>query len=160
MLNVVRSIAYGTFAGGVLALTIVAPQQIGVLAAAPVEAAVKTVGDLFPPSVNPRMFRKYDIIFDDSVSTDVTRTQIVKKIGHGRTSEVTIVTTPSGTYSTDGIVSPNVRYPGIETTLKPWDEDGHSRSWFSYRSTVRGAWISFSNGSFTYLSYVAASARS
>ena len=156
MLNVVRSITYGVFAGGVLSLTIIAPAQMGALAEEPVKAAMTTIGDLFPPSVNPKMFRKYNITFGDSVSTDVQRTQVVKKIGHGRMSEVTIVTTPSGTYSTDGILSPNVRYPGIEKSAKGW---GGSNFWSSSTSGG-GHWIIYSSGSFTYFSYVAPSARS
>ena len=143
MLNVVRTITYGVFAGSILAMTIVAPAQMGALAEEPVKAAVTAIGDLFPPSVNPKMFRKYNITFDDSISTDVQRTQVVKKIGHGRTSEVTIVTTPSGTYSTDGMLSPNVRYPGIEKRVKSWPED--------FYFADGGKWMSYADGSFIYL---------
>ena len=37
----------------------------------------------------------------------------IKKIGYGEVSYVTVSTTPSGTYSSDSLASPYVRYPGI-----------------------------------------------
>jgi hypothetical protein len=139
----IRAVAYGGFAGGVLALCLVAPAQMGALAEEPVKAAAATIDQLFPDPVDPWMFRHYDITLDDSVSTDVQRRQVVKKIGHGRTSQVTIVTTPSGTYSTDGILSPYVRYPGIEKSLRIWPDD--------YIFAEGGRWMSYADGSFIYL---------
>jgi hypothetical protein len=150
MSSIVRSVVYGVFAGGILALSIVAPQQIGAIAEEPVNVAVATIDKLFPEPVDPRMFRKYSIIFDDSISTDVQRTQTVRKIGHGRMSEVTIVTTPSGTYSTDGILSPHVRYPGIDKSLK---RRSHDYWTFAPGGNDGGRWVSYTDGSFIYLSY-------
>ena len=143
MLNAIRAVSYGVFGGSVFALTILAPQQIAAIAEEPVKAAAATIDQLFPDPIDPRMFRHYDITLDDSVSTDVQRTQVVKKIGHGRTSQVTIVTTPSGTYSTDGILSPHVRYPGIEKSLRIWPDD--------YIYAEGGRWMSYADGSFIYL---------
>src|SRR5688500_16736703 len=112
MVDPVRVFAYSAFFGSIVALSIVAPAQMGAVAEEPVKAAAAAIDSLFPDSVDPKMFRKYKITFDESISTEVQRTQVVKKIGYGRTSEVTIVTTPSGTYSTDGLLSPHVQYPG------------------------------------------------
>lgn len=145
MLNAVRAISYGVFAGGILALTIVAPKQIGAIAQEPVDAAIASVEELFSDPVDLRKFRKYDFTFDESVSADVQRTQVVTKIGHGRKSQVTIVTTPSGTYSTDGMLSPHVRYPGIEKRLKRWPED------LAYSDG--GEWTSYADGSFIYFAF-------
>lgn len=50
---------------------------------------------------------------DESVSNTILSRTNVKKIGHGNVSNVAIVKTPTGTYSSDGLTSPNVRYPGI-----------------------------------------------
>ena len=61
-----------------------------------------------------------------------------------------VVTTPSGTYSTDGMLSPHVRYPGIEKTLKSRTHDTWS---FSPDGTDGGRWISYADGSFIYISY-------
>lgn len=150
MSNIVRSVVYGVFAGGILALSIIAPQQIGAIAEEPVNVAVATIDKLFPEPVDPSMFRKYSITFDDSVSTDVQHTQMVRKIGHGRMSVVTIVTTPSGTYSTDGILSPHVRYPGIDKSLKRRSHDHWS---LAPSGNDGGRWVSYADGSFIYLSY-------
>ena len=143
MLNVIRAISYGVFAGGILALTIIAPKQIAAIAQEPVDQAIATIDKLFPDPVDLRKFRRYDFTFDESVSSDVQRTQVVTKIGHGLKSQVTIVTTPSGTYSTDGMLSPNVRYPGIEKRVKSWPED--------FYFADGGKWMSYADGSFIYL---------
>lgn len=66
--------------------------------------------------------RTYEVSFDASISDQVTSTGTVRKIGFGKETLVTIVTTPSGTYSTDGFASPHVLYPGVsvaETTRSP-----------------------------------------
>lgn len=59
--------------------------------------------DLFKPqwSVEP------------GVSQVVTSTHVVRKIEAGQTSFVSVVTTPTGVYSSDGLDSPNIRYPGL-----------------------------------------------
>ena len=40
---------------------------------------------------------------------------VVEKIGYGKPRFVTITNTPSGAYSSDGLVSPHIRYPGVYT---------------------------------------------
>lgn len=150
MVDPVRTMALGGFFGAMIGWSLLAPDHMSAVAEEPVKAVASVIGDLFPPSVDPKMFRRYDITFDDSVSTAVSRTRTVKKIAGGRTSDVTIVTTPSGTYSTDGLLSPNVQYPGIDKKSKGW---GGQHWFFSSRSSGGGGWTSFSNGSFTYFSY-------
>ncbi len=156
MVDPVRVLAYGGFFGSMVAWSVVAPEHMSAVAEEPVKAVASAIETLFPNTVDPRIFRHYKITFDDSVSTEVQRTQVVKKIGFGRTSEVTIVTTPSGTYSTDGILSPHVQYPGIEKRSKGW---GNGYWSYSSRSHGGGQWTSFSNGSFTYFSYRAPATR-
>ena len=58
--------------------------------------------------------RTFDVRYEDWVDTEVISRSAVKKIGYGRTSHVDITTTSTGTYSTDGLVSPHIEYPGIE----------------------------------------------
>jgi hypothetical protein len=74
----------------------------------------------------------------------------VTKIGYGKKSKVSIVTTATGTYSTDGIRSPNVRYPGIEVGRK-W----RGGMWFSTWSSSygSGSWTSYSNGSIIFYTH-------
>ena len=50
---------------------------------------------------------------EPSVSQDVLSTHVVRKIEAGKTSLVQVVTTSSGVYSSDGLDSPHVRYPGF-----------------------------------------------
>lgn len=59
-------------------------------------------------------FPDYSVQVDASVATDPVKTNRIKKIEFGNVSYVDIVTTATGTYSTDGIASPNVSYPGID----------------------------------------------
>lgn len=148
----VTVLAWGGLFGAVVAWSLINPTQMGAVAEEPVKMAAATIDDLFPPEkVDPSIFRHYNFSFDDSVSSDVQRTQVVRKIGHGRTSQVTIVTTPSGTYSSEGMVSPNVRYPGVETKRKSWMEE--------LDFSADGYWATFSEGSFTYLVFRVPAAR-
>jgi hypothetical protein len=151
MVDPVRVLAVGGTIGMLVGGTILAPQMIGAAAEEPVKAVASAIGSLFPDTVDPKMFRHYDITFDDSISTEVSRTQVIEKIAHGRTSQVTIVTTPSGTYSTDGIVSPHVLYPGIDKTWRSWPAD--------LDFGQDGSWASYSEGSFTYFVFRVPSAR-
>ena len=57
--------------------------------------------------------RYYAIATEPSVSLDPLSSVTVRKIAYGRTTFVTVTTTSSGTYSSDGLVSPHVRYPGV-----------------------------------------------
>ena len=128
-------------------------------AAEPQKHLLDRASDMFPKPFNPKSLMKFDITLDNSVSTDATRTQIVKKIGFGQRTTVAIVTTPSGTYSSDAITSPYVRYPGIDVSHKHWCGCG-----FAYGSATPhvsvstsvsdwGTWTStrVQSGSFTYL---------
>ena len=151
MVDPVRVLAIGGTIGALVAGTLAAPQFLSAAADEPVKTVTSALETLFPQAVDAKIFRKYDITFDDSISTDVKRTQVVKKIGYGRTSTVTIVTTPSGTYSTDGLLSPHVQYPGIEKKLKGWG--GRSFAFYWSQSSGGGRWTSYSSGSFTYYTY-------
>jgi len=76
------------------------------------------------------------VTHEDWVSTDPVSTAIVKKIEAGRVSYVNITTTATGTYSTDGIESPNVQYPGVY-------EDLNTQNYFSFSSWSNGSWNRF-----------------
>lgn len=115
--------------------------------------------DLFPaPKFDPKSLRKYDVTLDDDVvSTEVTHRALVSKIGFGRRSVVSIVTTPSGTYSSDALVSPYVRYPGIDVVPNAeyyWDGYGRPHVSVGTSTSPWGThtWTSITSGSFTYYS--------
>jgi hypothetical protein len=72
---------------------------------------------LFPTQIG-ELFKLGDDEFlvhtGPGVSLVPTATSTVRKIGYGESRLVTISTTSSGVYSSDGLASPNIRYPGIE----------------------------------------------
>jgi hypothetical protein len=65
-------------------------------------------------------FVKPDWTIDDTVSTEVLKSSTISKIEFGRKSVVTIATTATGVYSSDGMTSPHIRYPGIEKKERPF----------------------------------------
>lgn len=81
--------------------------------------------------------RDYEVSYADWVSTDPLSTAMVKKIEAGRVSYVSITTTATGTYSTDGLTSRHVLYPGIE--VKQAASEG--ANWFAY--WTNGGWQGF-----------------
>lgn len=58
--------------------------------------------------------REYQVSYADWVSTEPLSSAQVKKVEAGKVSYVSITTTATGTYSTDGLTSKHVLYPGIE----------------------------------------------
>ena len=83
--------------------------------------------------------RTYQVDYQPWVATDPISTSTVKKIEGGKVSYVSISTTATGTYSTDGLTARNVQYPGIEVTEVPPNE----RAWFSSWSGRK--WLRFSS---------------
>ena len=77
-----------------------------------------STGEELMPDAPLRPFFKPHWTIEPSVNTDIVKQVTVRKIGYGRTEFVDIVTTPTGTYSSDAIVSPYVRYPGIHDTRR------------------------------------------
>jgi len=57
--------------------------------------------------------RYFAIGTEPGVSLEPLSTSVVRKIGYGQTSFVTVATTSSGVYSSDGLKDPHVRYPGV-----------------------------------------------
>ncbi|MCF6325757.1 MAG: hypothetical protein L3J21_00530 [Devosiaceae bacterium] len=58
--------------------------------------------------------RSYQVNFDASVATQVLSSNVIRKVEFGKESLVSVVSTPSGVYSTDAFASKNVLYPGVE----------------------------------------------
>lgn len=84
----------------------------------PLKTALSTQTQLFPPAFNTDNIVKFNdaeylMGVEASVSLDPLSTGVVRKIGYGKTEFVTISTTSSGVYSSDGLASPHFRYPGI-----------------------------------------------
>ncbi len=124
-MNLIRTIiagaALGLAGGGLLSSPVWLP--VAFASDGPVAQALESPGVTFPTPVDTDGLVKYDVTFNDKlVSTDVERTEIVRKIGYGRSSLVTVVHTASGVYSSDGLKSPYIKYPGIEVNVSPdWE---------------------------------------
>lgn len=152
MVDIVRVTLIAAAAGAVFAGGLAAPNVLAQATTEPLRSAGKTAEDLFPAPFDASKLRKYAITLDDSVSTDVLSRRTVTKISFGRKSVVSIVTTPSGTYSSDAITSPNIRYPGIEVGPRRWGDVWAVRD-------AEALPVSITIGSFTYLGVVAPAAR-
>jgi len=78
------------------------------------DAGVVTLGAPPPLSTLVRFEeRDYTVSYDESVSLEPLSQARITKIGYGRSTEINVATTASGTYSSEGLVSPYIRYPGI-----------------------------------------------
>lgn len=84
--------------------------------------------------------KDYEVTYDSSVSLEPISRASVRKIGYGNSQEINVATTATGTYSTDGLVSPHVLYPGIavERVFPEIDEVHHHHHghWHSGPSTL------------------------
>jgi len=79
----------------------------------PARTLLSTANELFPPPFDPSSLQKWTYELTPAVSTQVLKQSTVRKIGYGTTEFVHVIETPTGTYSTDGLQSPNVEYPGV-----------------------------------------------
>jgi hypothetical protein len=73
--------------------------------------------------------RQFKVTAADWVSLDATSSTTVRKIRFGRVTDVSVATTPTGTYSSDGMVSPYLRYPGITSRPVPMRHTEASAMW-------------------------------
>lgn len=83
--------------------------------------------------------RDYEIEYQDWVSTDPVSSVTVKKIEAGKVTYVNITTTATGTYSTDGLTSRHLQYPGIDVTEVTPGHDSWVRYW------TNGSWYTLSS---------------
>ena len=93
--------------------------------------------------------REYEVEYADWVSTDPLSSTTVKKIEAGRVSHVSITSTATGTYSTDGLTSKHVLYPGIDVTAVGRGTGTYVRfwtngDWYSFRSRAGNSFIRLS----------------
>jgi hypothetical protein len=128
--------------------------SVAALLAATLAAAIPALGsDTATAGIDPSRLvkfeeRDYVVDYEDWVATDPLSTTQVKKIEAGKVSYVTITTTATGTYSTDGMFSNHIQYPGISVAPA-----GPATNFFHYWSN--GLWTGFSTGnagSFYYYS--------
>ena len=114
MFDVRIAVAMG--AGGALAALLLAlPSMLPAAIASeqPARTLLASMDELFPPPFDPEGLVKWNFEVSPAVSTEVVKQSVIKKIGYGNVETVYVVQTPSGTYSTDALQSPNIEYPGI-----------------------------------------------
>lgn len=136
---------FGLLAAGMLSIPSILPAAIA--EEEPAKTMLSAMDELFPPPIDTSNLVKFDITIEPSVSTDVAKTRTVRKIGFGRTEFVSIVTTSTGTYSTDGVASPYLRYPGIHKELKRRPVAGialwsHRDGWAVFKEVDAGSFVS------------------
>ena len=93
--------------------------------------------------------REFQVDYADWVSTDPLSTATVKKIEAGKVTYVSVTTTATGTYSTDGLTSRHVLYPGIDVTeVTPgrgnWVKFWTSGGWYSFSSRAGNSFLRIS----------------
>lgn len=152
MADIVRIAAIGGTVGALVAGSLAAPSFFqSAVAEEPVKAASAAFADILPHRpFDPSGLVKFDVILGPGVSTDVQHSSVVAKISYGHREYVSIITTPTGTYSSDALTSPNVRYPGID--LVP-EFEGH---WGLPYRLLGGKWTSTTEGSITTFTFVPA----
>ncbi len=79
----------------------------------PMKTLLKSANDLWPSTLDPSKLVKWDYYTQPGISIEPIAENTIRKIGYGRTTFVSIMETESGVYSSDGLASPNVQYPGI-----------------------------------------------
>ena len=82
----------------------------------PMEALMSPARTLFPAPFDVDGLVRWNFEVDPGVSLEPIRQSMVKKISFGHVEQVNIVETESGVYSSDAIVNPHIRYPGIVVT--------------------------------------------
>jgi hypothetical protein len=110
-----RAFLTGGLAGFLMAGTLALPSVLppAVADEEPARTLLKTADQIFPKPIDGDTFAKPEWTVEPWVSTDVISQTSVRKIGYGRTTFVAISKTATGTYSSDGLQSPYIRYPGI-----------------------------------------------
>ena len=107
-----KLVMLGIFVGAISGL-VVAEFDPGPTMAAVVDKAPFTQGKALDTHLLHEDGRYFAIGSTPDVSLDPLSTSVVRKIGYGRTNFVTIATTSTGVYSSDGLTDRHVRYPGI-----------------------------------------------
>jgi hypothetical protein len=93
--------------------------------------------------------REYAVSYEDGTVSEPLSVTRIKKVEYGKVSYVDVATTISGTYSSEALFSPHVKYPGIHVV-----PTGKPRAKFRFSSwSAADGWTAMSvttAGSFTY----------
>ena len=90
----------------------------------PMRTLFSSPREIWPPAFDPDLLMRWNYYVQPGVSVEPIRETVVRKIGYGRTTFVNVMETASGVYSTDGLASPHIQYPGIVKEMKPSPKAG------------------------------------
>jgi hypothetical protein len=129
-------VAIGALTGVAVSVTLAWPGLIpkAIADEQPVKLLTASKNELLDMFDGPAEFFKPNWTVEDTVSTEVISSAKIRKIEAGRTSFVTVATTATGVYSSDGLTSGHIRYPGIHT-----NEQRHA----ALAYLVGGGWMFF-----------------
>ena len=120
----------------------------------PKRTLFSTPNEIWPPAFDPDRLMRWSYYVEPGVSVEPIRETVVRKIGYGRSTFVNVMETASGTYSTDGLASPHIQYPGIIKEPKPSDSAGlwywSGRKWVASAPVNAGSFVTimpFNGGS-------------
>lgn len=105
----------------------------------PMRTLLSTPDEVWPPAFDPDRLMRWSYYVQPGISIEPVRETLVRKIGFGRTSFVNVMETASGVYSTDGLASPNIQYPGIVKERKA-SKDGDK--WVATTPLYAGSFVS------------------
>ncbi len=70
--------------------------------------------------------RDYEISLAENVSGQIISSGFIRKVEYGRESRISVFYTPQGIYSSEGLVSKNVQYPGVSVSeITPVPKQDH-----------------------------------
>ena len=79
----------------------------------PMRTLLRSASQLIPSPIDPDSLLKWDFQVEPGVSMEPVSESSIRKIGYGHITFVDVMETESGVYSTDGLNSPHIQYPGI-----------------------------------------------
>lgn len=82
------------------------------------EALMSPAKTLFPAPLDVDGLVRWNFEVQPGISLEPIRQSTVTKIAYGRMTQVNIIETSSGIYSSDAITNPHIQYPGIAVTPK------------------------------------------
>lgn len=136
--------AIGLGAAVLLSLPEIMPRAIA--EEEPMRTLFRTPAEVWPPAFNPDRLMRWDYYVQSGVSIEPVKETVVRKIGYGKSTFVNVMETESGVYSTDGLASPHIQYPGIIKDPKPSADAGiwywNDRKWVASAPLSAGSFVS------------------
>jgi hypothetical protein len=136
--------AIGLGAAMLLSLPNVLPRAVA--EEEPMRTLFSTPREIWPPAFDPDRLMRWSYYVQPGVSVEPIKETVVRKIGYGRSSFVNVMETASGVYSTDGLASPHIQYPGIVKEPEPSAAAGlwywSGRQWVASAPVGAGSFVS------------------